>query len=308
MKKRYDFGKVGVLAGGPSSEREISLRSGRAVYQALVRKGVDAILVEMRDNINEVVREFKFDVAFIALHGRFGEDGTVQKALEEVGIPYTGSGPQPSLNCLDKIEAKKIFVGSCIPTPQFMVFEEGLTRIGDIASFGFPLVIKPRFEGSSIGLGIVRSEDGLRGAVDHALKFDRILLVEEYIDGRELTVSVLDERALPVVEIVPKHKVYDYSAKYSDPDTKYLVPAPLSGDIALRAQELALRAHFCLGCKALSRVDMMLDKRGELFVLEVNTIPGMTERSLLPKAAVVSGIDFGQLCVKLVDMALKDGR
>lgn len=302
--KRHNFGKVGVLAGGPSSEREISLRSGQAVFDALTREGVDAIFLDMWDNIQDIICEFKFDVAFIALHGRFGEDGTVQDALDKAGIPYTGSGARASFNCLDKITAKDMFVKNCIPTPQYMAFQEGLTRMEDVEAFGLPLVVKPRFEGSSIGLGVVRRPDELARAIGHALKFDRDLLIEEFIEGRELTVSILGDKALPVVEIVPKKGVYDYSAKYKDPDTKYLAPAPLDSDVARRAQELGMRSHAVLGCEALSRVDMILDGTGEIFVLEVNTIPGMTERSLLPKAAAVTGIKFGDLCIKLIENAL----
>lgn len=311
MKSRASknaYGKVGVLAGGPSSEREISLRSGKAVHAALLAKGLDAVFVDMRDDIREVLSRNRMDVAFIALHGRFGEDGTVQAALEEAGIPYTGSGPVASRRALDKVAAKNIFFQNCIPTPHYMVYERGVSNAEDVAALGFPIVVKPQFEGSSMGLGIVRERAELDGAIDRALAFDRFLLVEEFIDGRELTVGILDDEPLPVVEIVPKSRVYDFAAKYSDPDTKYLAPAPLDKKTAAAAQELAVRAHRSIECASLSRVDMMLDAAGDLFLLEVNTIPGMTERSLLPKAAAVRGIDFGELCMTLIRNAIDHGK
>ncbi|HPM42832.1 MAG TPA: D-alanine--D-alanine ligase [Candidatus Omnitrophota bacterium] len=304
MSNKHDLGKVAVLAGGPSRERDISLRSGKAVYDALKKENIDVILLEMWDNIEDVLCEFKFDVAFIALHGRFGEDGTVQRALDHAGIPYTGSGPEASSQALDKIAAKRIFANSCIPTPHYVAFERGLTSIEDVYNFGMPLVVKPQFEGSSIGLGIVRHRDELAEALEHGLKFDNRLLIEEFVDGRELTVGILDEKALPVVEIVPKNRIYDYSAKYNDPDTRYLAPAPLDKRISDEAKSIGEKAHAALGCRSFSRVDMMLDRSGALFVLEVNTIPGMTERSLLPKAAAASGIEFSRLCIKLVENAL----
>lgn len=308
MRKRNDFGRIGVLAGGPSRERDISLRSGKAVYNALIQEGADAIFLDMWDNIQDIICEFKFDVAFIALHGRFGEDGTVQSALAEANIPYTGSGPEASLKALDKIAAKNAFASHCIPTPHYVAFEKGSTSMEDITAFGLPLVVKPQFEGSSIGLGIVKHPDELGPALDNGLKFDDRLLIEEFIDGRELTVGILDDKPLPVVEIVPKSRVYDYSAKYNDPETKYLAPAPLDKNISEEAKAIGAKAHAALGCSSFSRVDMMLDRSGELFVLEVNTIPGMTERSLLPKAAAVTGISFNELCIKLVENAMKGAK
>lgn len=306
--KRKKYGKVGVLAGGPSSEREISLRSGKAVHQALVRDGVDAVLVELWDDLHAAISANRFDAAFIALHGRYGEDGTVQRQLEDAGIPYTGSGPVASRLALDKAAAKHLFVQHCIPTPQYMIYEQGVTRMADILTVGMPLVVKPQFEGSSMGLGIVKDAGELPAAVERALAYDRYLVIEEFIEGRELTVGILDDEPLPVVEIVPKERVYDYHAKYRDPDTRYRAPAPLGRETAGRARELARRAHRSLGCRSFSRVDMLLDASGELFVLEVNTIPGMTERSLLPKAAAVAGYDFSALCRKLIENALDHGK
>lgn len=297
------FGKVGVLAGGPSNEREISLRSGKAVYDALVGEGCDAILLDIKGDICDIIGQSAIDIAFIALHGKFGEDGTIQRVLEEMGVPYTGSGVEASALALDKITSKEIFRKSGIPVPGYAVLEGKDISIASCASLGWPMVVKPQFEGSSIGLSIVGDEVSFKKAVDKALSYGKKVLVEEYVKGRELTVGVLGNKALPVIEIVTSQGVYDYEAKYKDPDTRYLVPAPIDEETAKLAGELGERSHRSLGCRSFSRVDMMLDGSGKLFVLEVNTIPGMTERSLLPKAAGASGIDFGSLCVKLLEDA-----
>lgn len=300
--------KVGVLAGGPSSEREISLKSGRAVYDALVQEGMDVIFLDVYDNIYDIIKRCKFDMAFIALHGKFGEDGTVQKILEEADIPYTGSDSAASRIALDKVAAKEIFEKCGIPTPKYLVFEKNRFDIKDASVLGFPLVVKPQFEGSSIGLSVVRGESGLREAVDKAFEYGSKAVLEEYIDGRELTVGILDDKPLPVIEIVPKNRIYDYKAKYNDLETRYLVPAPIDNKCAQKAMALGSCAHRSLGCRSFSRVDMMMDRLGNIFVLEVNTIPGMTERSLLPKAAGAIGLSFNKLCIKLIDNARGAGR
>ncbi len=297
------IGRIGVLAGGPSSEREISLRSGQAVHKALIAEGFDSIFIDVWDDIYGIIKHHKIDVAFIALHGRFGEDGTVQKVLEGLGIPYTGSGVEASKRALDKIESKRIFEGRGIPTPRYIVFDKTVFDPATADGLKMPIVVKPQMEGSSIGLSIVRASESLNEALAEAFKYGDRAIAEEYIDGREFTVGILDEKALPVIEIVPKNKVYDYGAKYKDPETKYLAPAPLEKHLYLKAQQWGLAAHEALGCRVFSRVDMMMDHAGNIFVLEVNTIPGMTERSLLPKAAEVEGLTFGKLCVKLVENA-----
>lgn len=302
--KTGKYGRVGVLAGGPSSEREISLRSGKTVHEALLRDGFDAILLDVGDDLCEKVKAHSIDVAFIALHGRFGEDGTVQEMLEEMRLPYTGSDAAASRLAIDKIASKEVFVRAGIKVPRSVVFERDGWIADDARSLGLPVVVKPYIEGSSIGLSVVRRDGDLAGAVRKAFEHGAKVLVEEYIKGRELTVGILRDRALPVIEIVTKDNIYDYKAKYSDPDTRYLVPAPIDGPTAERAQVAGLRAHQSLGCRCFSRVDMMMDASGELFVLEANTIPGMTERSLLPKAAQAAGLSFGALCVTLIEDAL----
>jgi D-alanine-D-alanine ligase len=200
---------------------------------------------------------------------------------------------------LDKIASKEAFVKNGIPTPEYSVLEKG-EFLGYL-----PVVVKPQFEGSSIGLSVVRNKADLKGAIDKALEYGPKVLMEEYILGRELTVGILNDKPLPVIEIVPKAKIYDYKAKYNDPDTQYLVPAPISGSEAELAKSLGRRAHAALGCRSFSRTDMIMDKSGSIFVLEVNTIPGMTERSLLPKAAGAVGMSFGRLCIKLIEDAIK---
>lgn len=299
------FGKVGILAGGPSNEREISLRSGNAVYKALVGRGCDAILLDVKNDIRDIIGRKAIDIVFIALHGKFGEDGTVQSILEDMGLPYTGSGVEASRLALDKIAAKDVFKNSGILTPAYDIFKNGDLRAKPSFFNEWPVVIKPQFEGSSIGLSIADDESSFIAAVNKALEYGDKVLIEEYIDGRELTVGILDGKALPVIEIVTGQGVYDYEAKYKDPATRYLVPAPIDEGLARLAGIMGEKSHRALGCRSFSRVDMMLDKKGKIFVLEVNTIPGMTERSLLPKAAAAAGIDFGALCIKLLEDAAK---
>jgi len=303
--------RVGVLAGGASNEREISLRSGKAVYDALIREGINAIFLEIENDIKGVIENNKVDVAFIVLHGRSGEDGTVQRILEEKNIPYTGSGVEASALALDKIASKKIFEKYGIPIAKYAVLNKdsalSTKTLNTEGSYelGLPLIVKPQSEGSSIGLSIVREKAFLRQAIDKAFDYGPKVLLEEYIEGRELTVGILDEEPLPVIEIVTKERVYDYKAKYNDPETKYLVPAPIDDKAYAKAKGVALRAHKALGCKSFSRVDIMMDSSGNMFVLEVNSIPGMTERSLFPKAAGAIGLNFNNLCIKLIENVLK---
>lgn len=298
------FGRIGVLAGGPSSERDISLRSGKAVHGALSSQGLDAVLLDVKDDIRDVIATNMIDVAFIALHGKFGEDGTIQKMLEDANIPYTGSDVEASRLALDKITSKGVFIKNSIPVPAYIVFEKNIYSIDAADSLGYPLVVKPQFEGSSIGLSIVREKKLLKGALDKAFQYGDRLLLERYIEGRELTVGILENKALPVIEIVTRNKFYDYEAKYKNEDTKYLVPAKINKDAYERASLLGVMAHKALGCNSFSRVDIMMKENGDMFVLEVNTIPGMTERSLLPKAAEAIGLRFSDLCVKILENAL----
>lgn len=302
---RPKFGKIGVLAGGPSSERDISLRSGTAVYNALLSEDLDTVFLDVKEDILGPARESRIDVAFITLHGRYGEDGTVQNMLEDAGIPYTGSGVSASRLALDKIASKEIFAEKNIPIPEYIVFEKDKFDIKEAGKMTFPLVVKPQLEGSSIGLSIVKDKKFLQDAVSEAFRYGEKIILEKYISGRELTVGILDDKPLPVIEIVTRNNVYDYEAKYKDSATQYMVPARIDKKAYEEAKQLGISAHNALGCSSFSRVDMIMDTDGRIFVLEVNTIPGMTQRSLLPKAAEASGLRFNELCVKILENALK---
>ena len=307
---KLNFGKIGVLMGGPSTEREISLESGKAVYESLNQAGLNVAAIDIKtDGKEENIRLIKFqkiDLAFIALHGRFGEDGQIQEILNTLKIPYTGSGALASRLAMDKIASRKIFEASGLHVPRYKTEDRlsynanWITRHND---FTLPLVVKPATHGSSIGLSVVDREGYLDKSVDLAFSFDERIIIEEYIRGREVTVGILDELVLPVIEIIPKKRFFDYEAKYQAGMADYVVPAALEDKIAQNIQEAALSAHKLLGCYGCSRVDMILSSDNIPFVLEVNTIPGLTLTSLLPKAAKVAGIDFSQLCIKLIWLA-----
>lgn len=309
-----DFGRVGVLMGGPSSERGISLKSGKAVLSALLESRVDALGIDITtDNAEENIRllqSYNLNSVFIALHGRFGEDGSIQEILEKINLPYTASGVASSRLAMDKISSLKIFKdgGLCVPKSHFI--EKSAYRKNRVYKndLGLPLVIKPANHGSSIGLSLVEADEGISAAIELAFQFDERIIIEEYISGRELTVGVLDKAALPVIEIVPKNKFFDFEAKYQAGLTDYIIPAHLEAGIAGKVQQTALEAHRLLGCFGCSRTDIILSRDGLPYVLEVNTIPGMTATSLLPKAAKIIGIDFNQLCIKLLELGYEKAK
>ncbi len=303
-----EFGRIGVLMGGPSSEREISLKSGTAVFEALHNAGAQVVAIDIvSDDIQEAKRRIigeKIDVAFIALHGRFGEDGTIQGALEDLSIPYTGSGVQASKRAMDKILSRSFFQAAGLATPRFAALEKSAALNTTVFfEFGFPLVVKPAANGSSIGLTIVDASPSFMSAVTTAFEFDERILIEEYIKGRELTVAVLGDIALPVIEIVYQSRFFDYAAKYTSGLTRYIAPAHLEPVCAQAVQDAAVRAHLALGCSGCSRADIILRQDGTPFVLEVNTIPGLTTMSLLPKAARLVGTEFLDLCLILIKLA-----
>ncbi len=302
------FGKIGVLMGGPSTEREISLKSGKAVLQSLKSLGLEALAIDIttgdHGQTRELIRSAGIDCAFVVLHGRFGEDGQIQSILESLKLPYTGSGVKASQTAMDKISAKNIFRQNGLEVPAQVIIEKRSFRKDPVkAGFGLPWVIKPPTHGSSIGMSIVDKPENLVAAIDIALGFDDRALIEEYIQGRELTVGILENQPLCVIEIVTKKRFFDFEAKYQNGFTDYIVPAQLQESLSRKAQEIALKAHSCLGCFGFSRVDMMLDRKSRLYLLEVNTIPGLTSTSLLPKAARFKGIEFDQLCLKLLKSA-----
>jgi D-alanine-D-alanine ligase len=295
---------VAVLMGGPSSEREISLRSGRAVCEALKGTEYEPVAIDTVDEWLDELSSIKPQVAFIALHGKFGEDGTVQALLEELKMPYTGSGVQASRLAMDKASSVKIFKAAGIPTPEYMIARKPSCQMTN-NKIDFPVVVKPSSQGSSIGLTIVEDRSQLKKAMDLAYVFDEHILVEKFIRGEELTVGILDDNPLPVIKIIPNRKFYDYKAKYLSVETQYLAPAPIEKKFYKKAQALALAAHNALGCKDFSRVDMILGEDGLIKVLEVNSIPGLTSKSLLPKAAACIGINFQQLCIRIIQSAIR---
>lgn len=296
------FGRVAVFLGGRSHERSISLRSGEAVYQALKSAGVDVIKIDTANGFKAKLKAEPVDLAFLALHGTGGEDGTIQKILNRSRIPYVGSGPKASASAFNKATAKRLFLRLGIPTPSYeVVTAKNWAR--KLKKWNPPYVVKPVREGSSIGVSFVDRLSEARQKIQSTLKNYPQLLIERKIEGREFTVGILGEKALPVIELKPKRAFYDYKAKYTKGMTEYLVPAPISRSLTNQLQSIALRAHRAIGLRDLSRVDFKVDSAGHPFVLEVNSIPGFTEMSLLPKAAKHIGLEFNDLCVGLLEMA-----
>lgn len=296
----HQFGKVAVLLGGNSAERAVSLNSGNAVYAALKAQGVDAVKIDSKDNLIGQLNEHKADVAFIALHGVGGEDGTVQGLLEFYGLAYTGSGVKASAICMDKWRTKLIWQGLNLPTPRFTLAETVNQLMAFSQEAGFPLMVKPALEGSSIGISKVKAGNELTGAFDAAFNTGSPVLAEQFITGKEFTVAILNGKSLPVIQLKPANEFYDYDAKYIQDDTEYLLPCGLSAEKELELQMLALRAYESLDCKGWGRVDVMQDESGKFWLIEVNTVPGMTDHSLVPMAAKAAGIDFNQLVIEIL--------
>jgi D-alanine-D-alanine ligase len=297
-----EFGKVAVLMGGPSSEREISFLSGKAVLKALVGEGVDAHAFDPRDRQIFDLRREGFDRVFIALHGRYGEDGTVQGALETMGIPYTGSGVMASALAMDKWRTKLVWLASGIPTPRYRMVDAHTDWMRVVAELGLPLIVKPVREGSTIGLTKVTGVDHgeLPLAYAEAATHDDLVLVEEFVAGTELTASILGDRALPLIRIEAPHGNYDYHNKYFSDETKYYCPCGLAEPLERAMQEASLAAFRIVGCRGWGRLDLILKADGSFLFLEVNTSPGMTGHSLVPMAARQAGMSFGELCVEIL--------
>ncbi|HXZ97191.1 MAG TPA: D-alanine--D-alanine ligase [Burkholderiales bacterium] len=297
------FGKVAVLMGGRSAEREISLISGKAVLAALKGRGVDAHAFDPKERPLEQLRSEGFDRAFIALHGRLGEDGTIQGALQMMGIAYTGSGVMASALAMDKWRTKLVWRAAGIRTPRW----ELLNADGDFKKkaqrLGLPLMVKPSREGSSIGMSKVLRAERLRAAYRRAAKLDDVVIAEKFIKGIELTASILDGRALPLIRVETPRAFYDYRAKYFASSTRYICPSGLSAKQEKKVQEKALQAFRILGCSGWGRVDLMLDTGRVPYFIEVNTVPGMTDHSLVPMAARAAGISFEELVMRILDSA-----
>jgi D-alanine-D-alanine ligase len=298
-----NLGKVAVLLGGKSAEREVSLKSGGMVLKALRSKGVDAHPFDPKErDVLDLAKE-RFDRVFIALHGRFGEDGTLQGVLEWLGIPYTGSGVLASALAMDKLRTKRLWAAEGLPTAPYEVLGKDTNLRAAAKRLGTPLFVKPASEGSSVGMSKVRKAADLEEAYALAVNYDPVVLAEKFIDGPELTVAILGERVLPIIRIETPREFYDYEAKYLADDTRYLIPCGLAAKKEKEIQALCLRAFRSLGCRGWGRVDLMLDKRGRPFLLEVNTAPGMTDHSLVPMAAKAVGIPYEDLCVKILEGA-----
>lgn len=307
--------RVAILAGGRSAEREVSINSGNQVKRALNPEKYEVLMYDPASDLVKLAQDAKnIDVAIIMLHGRGGEDGTMQGFLEVLGIPYQGSRVLGSAIAMNKIISKKLYIQAGLPVAPYMVCRAGVypeeTRIRE--RIGFPLVVKPEQEGSSIGITIVREPGDLKGALEKAWSYDKRCLIEKYIPGREITVGVLGNsppRALPPIEIRPTagFEFFDYTAKYQPGATEEICPAPISESLTLKCQEYALKAHEALCCEDYSRTDMILHE-GEFYILETNTIPGMTATSLFPQAAQVAGISLSELLDELIELAMKKGK
>jgi len=300
---------IPVLMGGMSNEREVSLKSGKAVAQALRQSGHNVTPVDIQSRRVPDMSDLNPDVAFVALHGEFGEDGQIQRMLDAKGIPYTGSGPDASRRAMDKIASKRTFVLNSIPTADYFTVErdEGILEARKRArQMGFPLVCKPAHGGSSLGVNVVKSETELDGAVENAFESGDRILMEQYVRGREFTVGVLDGEPLPMVEVVPRQEFFDYYAKYEDDETAYITPVSLIESVYRKSLALGKRVYEALGCRHFARVDLLYGYDGRLYVLEVNTIPGFTPRSLLPMAAAEAGIRFAELCEIIVRLAARE--
>jgi D-alanine-D-alanine ligase len=303
--------RVAVLKGGSSLERTVSLRSGARVEDALQRLGHDVVGLDVGADFVDRLLADRFDAAFVALHGRGGEDGTVQELLELVGVPYTASGPGACVRCWDKVVTKHALRDAGIPTPEFYAFSQAAFEdlgaakaLPAIAGqLEFPIVVKPASGGSALGIKFARAASDVPGALVAALSYDTKVLMERFVHGRDLAVSILDAQALPVVEAIPTGDSYDFEARYEIGATRFVCPAELPPEVAARAQELALATWRVLGCSGFARVDLMLEG-DELFVLEANAIPGLTDTSLLPLAADAEGIGFDELVGRMLDLAV----
>ena len=295
------FGKVAVLMGGWAAERDISLNSGTAVLNALCRAGVDAHGIDVKRDILTVLQRGKYDRAFVVLHGRGGEDGVIQGALDLMQLPYTGCGVMASAISMDKLMTKRVWLGAGLPTPKFAILQKDSDFAAIAARLGLPLMVKPATEGSSIGMAKVNHVDDLQIAWQTASQYDENVLAEQWIQGNEYTCAILDTEAQPLIRLEVQNDFYDYEAKYQSNDTQYHCPCGLDASVEKSLQNLAQQAFTAVQGKGWGRVDMMRDQTGKTWLIEVNTVPGMTNHSLVPMAAQANGISFEQLVVKILE-------
>ena len=298
------FGKVAVLLGGLSAEREVSLKSGTAVLEALRRRGVDAHAVDAGRDVLRVLEQGGYDRAFIALHGRGGEDGVIQGALEALGLPYTGSGVLGSALGMDKLRTKQVWRGAGLPTPEHELLSAGSDFDAVVKKLGLPLMVKPAREGSSIGMTKVTEARQIEQAWRLASRYDECVLAERFIQGAEYTAAILGRTALPLIRLETPRAFYDYEAKYHADSTRYLCPCGLETHVEMDLRELALRAFGSVAAHGWGRVDFLLDRAGQPWLIEVNTVPGMTDHSLVPMAARAAGIDFDALVWRILETSL----
>lgn len=295
-----DWGQVALVYGGQAAEREISLRSGQAILQALRSAGVQVTAIDLAADVFAQLAEGSFDRVFIAVHGRGGEDGALQGGLELLGLPYTGSRVLGSALAMDKLRSKWVWQNAGLPIIPYVEVASATNLTAQVAELGLPLMVKPGREGSSLGMSQVTDLTQLAAAVAQAQTYDSQVLVERWISGREFTVAILGERALPAIQLLPAQGFYDYQAKYVADDTQYLCPCGLSEEDERRLQQLALQAFKALGCEGWGRIDVMQDAAGEFWLLEANTVPGMTDHSLVPMAAKAAGMSFQDLVMAIL--------
>jgi D-alanine-D-alanine ligase len=304
MRKRLRDYKIGVLLGGESSERKISLKSGSAIYEALKKDDFNVVKVDVKNRPEQIIKKAQIDMAFIALHGHGGEDGYIQQVLEKLQIPYTGSAARASLNAFDKACTKAILKRAQIDFPKSIIVTAD-TWQKEVLKLELPVFMKPVDNGSSIGVHMASSMEELEKKMAAVfLLYDRYI-IEQRIDGREITIGILGKKALPIIELRPSNAFYDFRAKYTAGKTRYLIPAKFPASAYKKYQKIALKTHCALGAQDFSRVDMIIDQRGKAYVLELNSIPGFTATSLLPKAAQCDGIEFAPLCEHILELALR---
>ncbi len=299
-----EFGRVAVLMGGKSSERKISLLSGNAVLNALLASGVDAVGIDTGENFFEAIKQEKFDRAFIMLHGSFGEDGRVQAVLDLMNIPYTGSGHMASALAMDKVRSKLIWMAQGLPTPEFELLHEETDWAAVIDRLG-PCFVKPVKDGSSLGISQATDVRSLQEAFELARQFDDLVMAESKVEGAEYTVPIVNRKVLPAIELRPKNAFYDYEAKYEADDTEYLCPCDLSEEEDVEIRSLSGEAYQLIGCEGWGRVDLMRDREGKFWLLEINTVPGMTSHSLVPMSARALGMSFEDLVLEILKTSMR---
>jgi len=299
-----DFGRVAVLMGGRSAEREVSLRSGQAVLDALVKQGINAHGIDVSAHVSQALIEGAYDRAFIVLHGRGGEDGEIQGVLNALNIPFTGSDITPSVLSMNKMISKQVWIQQGLPTAGFAQVDMNSDCEAIVKALGLPLIIKPVNEGSSIGMSKVNSQSELEAAIKTAIEFDSEVIAEQWIEGEEYTTAILNGSALPVIQLKTPHEFYDFEAKYQSTTTQYICPCGMSESDETQCQTLALQAFKALRMSGWGRIDFMRDKSGEFYLLEANSVPGMTDHSLVPMAAKQAGLSFEQLVWQILESSM----